>query len=281
MIGADQSWLRGRIVAVLAIIIPGFTGIVYLTLAGAPTRFALINLGAITAATLCASFLKMPNGSSAQRLLALGLLVALALPLVAGPSIDGVSRWLSVGGFTLHMGMVVIPLLSVLAALDRKAAPLILLAALMVSFAQPDMASCLALAFAAFALWLSQRDWTTGAIAALAVFASIGASFSGALPPQPFVEGILSDLLQSNAVAAGGLAVSLLASLLIMLTALPSPKASRYALAGAMAGFVTAAIIGDYPYPLIGYGAASILGLGLALIRQTDGRSLRASTLKP
>ncbi len=270
MIGADQSWLYNRGAAVLAILIPGCAGIAYLTLGGAPTLFALINLSAIAIASLCACFLKMPTGRTARRILALGLLLALALPVGIGPSIDGVSRWLSIGGFTLHVGMVVIPLLCVLAALDRTAAPPILLAALIASFAQPDMASCLALAFAALALWLSHRDWTMGAIAILAVFASIGASFSGALPPQPFVEGILSDLWQSNAVAAVGLAVSISASLLLLLIALPAPKASRSVLAGAMAGFFTAATIGDYPYPLIGYGAASILGLGLALIRQTE-----------
>ena len=58
------------------------------------------------------------------------------------------------------------------------------------------------------------------------------------------------------------LAVSLVTSLALILRA---PTPARWPLAGALSGFVLAALLGDYPTPLIGYGAASIIGLGLAL----------------
>lgn len=279
MISAAKSWIRSRAAATLALIAPCLTGIVYLALAGAPFRFALINSAALTLAVLCAACLKLPQGKFGRRALALTLIGALLLPMLVGPSVDGITRWLAIGGFTLHVGMLVIPLLGVLAAHDHTAAPFIFVAALLVCFAQPDYASCLALACATFALWLVQRDWKLGAITALAIFASIGASFSGALPPQPFVEGILAGLWLSFPIAAVALIASVAACLLIIAIALPTSKAARYALCGAIFGFLLAAVSGDYPYPLFGYGAASIIGLGLALMRDSKQSTTPPYTL--
>ena len=59
--------------------------------------------------------------------------------------------------------------------------------------------------------------------------------------------------------------LSLIASVALILTAPYAPKAPRFALAGALGGFILAALLADYPTPLVGYGAASILGLALAL----------------
>ena len=47
--------------------------------------------------------------------------------------------------------------------------------------------------------------------------------------------------------------------------ALPAEMRVRHALAGSLFGFSLAAIVSNYPSVLIGYGAAPIIGYGLAL----------------
>ncbi|MEM6475313.1 MAG: hypothetical protein AAF687_04025 [Pseudomonadota bacterium] len=264
-VGARQLWSRERRLATIALALPCLAGLVYLIGAGAPTSFSIVNAGALALGLIWIAFGRLPDRLFARRMLTAGLLLLLALPLALGPSIDSVSRWISLGGFTVHAGMLTIPLLVVLAAQDRTAAPLIFLAAMILCFAQPDTASLLALSCAALALWRAQRDWKVGALAGLGLFAALGASFNGALPPQAFVENVLPDLWASSSFAALALGCALLASLAIVVAGGPENRSARRAVAGAMAGFVIAAILGPYPYPLIGYGAAPILGFALAL----------------
>jgi phosphate/sulfate permease len=59
--------------------------------------------------------------------------------------------------------------------------------------------------------------------------------------------------------------MALLAGFLMIAHALPAAKSTRHALAGSLFGFSLAAFVSNYPSVLIGYGAAPILGYGLAL----------------
>ena len=95
--------------------------------------------------------------------------------------------------------------------------------------------------------------------------ASIGAVLRGELPAQPFVERVLVDLALREPLAALGLGMALLAGFLMIAHALPAAKSTRHALAGSLFGFSLAAFVSNYPSVLIGYGAAPILGYGLAL----------------
>ena len=65
-----------------------------------------------------------------------------------------------------------------------------------------------------------------------------------------------------SALALGG---SLLAAFLLSAHALPAEMRVRHALAGSLFGFSLAATVSNYPSVLIGYGAAPIIGYGLAL----------------
>ena len=161
--------------------------------------------------------------------------------------------------------MLVLPALCVLAARNRKLAAPILLAALVAVFFQPDAASGLAIAFAALGLHHVTRDWKVGAVAALGLVASLFMATRGQLPPQPFVEQVLADAAQANLFIAVALALALVAAFALILTAIPFDRAKRFTLAGLLFGFVAMAVIASYPTPLIGYGAAPILGFGLAL----------------
>ncbi len=261
---ADPFLLRGGQAAV-AIVIPGLAGLAFLALGGAPTRYVLVNAGALVLAMVFALLARRPANPSIRRALAFALTVLFAMPLVIGPEIDGVARWLSFGGFSLHVGYLVIPAIAVLAAEDPKRLPLSIVLAMLVASRQPDLASALALLFGAFGGVIALRNkWWILALAA-GLVAVFGAGLRPNLPPQPFAENVLEDVWQTTPAIALILTLSLAVSFALIIRTPGAAAAPRYALAGTLIGFLLAALGGDYPYPFIGYGAASLLGFSLAL----------------
>lgn len=268
--------VRQRGLATLPLLVPGLAGLAYLALFGAPQNYVMINAGALAAGLVWVAFGRLPSSTIATRISAIALVALLALPVLTGPHIAGLSRWLTVGGFTLHVGLMVIPLIAVLAASDEQIGPYTVLAAMGVTVIQPDAASTMALTGAAFGLALAAHDRRAAVLGALGLLATAWASLSSNLSPQPFVERVIPDLWSTAPIAAVLLALSLVASLTLILRASGAARSAKFALAGSMAGFTLAALIGDYPTPLIGYGAASIIGLGLALpgLRRSRSRVL-------
>lgn len=272
--------LTDRGTAAAALVVPVCGGLAYLAAFGAPFAFLLVNALTLAIGLLWIRFGRLPQRRSSRRVLALFLVALLALPLAIGPSLDGVARWLSIGGFTLHAGMVAVPLLFRLLASDQSFGAWAMLLAILIGFAQPDSATVLALASAALGMGIATRSAAFLAVAGLGLAASIGASFNGDLPPQLFVENILSDLWPCYPLVAVALATSLLVSLLLVFRLRSLSKVERFAIGGALSGFIIAAMLGNYPYPLIGYGAAPVLGLGFALAAkssQSTGNSGRAT----
>lgn len=72
-------------------------------------------------------------------------------------------------------------------------------------------------------------------------------------------------LARTHPLAALGLLASMVASYYLMVAGPAGPEPSRKALAGCLSGFSFAGLVSNYPSALIGYGAAPILGFGLAL----------------
>ena len=250
----------------LPLVVPALAGIGYLRGAGASSSFVLINSVALLVGLGLIAALRFPQSSRARWVIVGGCLSILALPLLLGPSIDGIARWISFGGFTLHTGFLAVPLLVRIATSDQQTGPWVLLAAILLGFAQPDFATCLALSLGALAAAIGNRQGAMLAVGVIGLAGSLGASFAAPLPPQPFVERVLPELWAASPLAAGALAVALLSGGAALLLSHQMPKVERWALVVTMMGFVTAAALGDYPYPLIGYGAASILGFAMALI---------------
>ena len=121
-------------------------------------------------------------------------------------------------------------------------------------------------------------DWIESILSILCIIgfiASIAMALLGELPPQPFVERVLSDLFLQAPLVALGLLSALISSFFLILFAAPFDRSSRYALAGSLFGFTIVSIFSNYPSVLIGYGAAPILGYGLALglSRDTGGKA--------
>lgn len=261
----DRSPVRARLTAALPLLVPVLAGLAYLAVFAAPLSYLLTNAAAFGLAMLWIGVGPALDGLVVRRLATVALLVLLFVPLASGPSLGGVNRWLPLGPFTIHAGMLALPSLAVLAARDPDYGAPILLTALLAAFLQPDAATGFAVTFAAVALHDVTKDWKIGVTAVIAFFATLVMAMRGELPPQPLVERVFVDLIGPAPLAAAALFVALMAGFFLMLWTAPAPRAMRYAMAGALFGFALMAVLSHYPTPLVGYGAAPILGFGLAL----------------
>lgn len=257
--------MRDRGFAIAALAVPVLAGLGYLFAFGAPRSYLAVNAAALALAALWIALApRRLEPMMCQVLIGLALML-LFLPLLTGPWLGDVARWLPLGPFQLHAGMLVVPTLAVLAGQEPDNAPALLSVALLAAFLQPDMATGAALMLAAVGLYDATRDWKFGVFAIVAFAASLIAAVRGELPAQPFVERVIFLLARSEPFAALGLLVALVASFYLIIGALPGRAASRKALAGSLFGFSFAGLVSNYPSALIGYGAAPILGFGFAL----------------
>jgi hypothetical protein len=251
--------------ALLALALPVVAGLGYMGAFGAPRVYLAVNVLALVLGVAWVSFGRAPASEISRRALALLLLALLALPLLTGPRLDGVARWIPAGPVMLHAGMFALPALSLLVACDRASGPVVLLGAALVSVLQPDAASATALACAATGIAVAARSRRFGLVALAASIAAVAAALRGDLPPQPYVEHLMGDAASRSVAVAAALVLSLAVSFVLILRQGPLYRVERFALAGTLLGFTAAATIASYPTPLIGYGASAILGYALAL----------------
>ena len=261
---------RDRVPALLALAIPVLAGALYMALADAPLHYALTNVGALVLACLWILGGRGPHTALSRHLMTGILLFTLLTPLAVSPEMtsitgDKVLRWFPLWGLNLHTGMLAAPPLCILAARHRTLGAPILLAAIGCVWFQPDAATGFALTFAAVGLHHVTRDWKVGVVAIAGFFASINMALRGELPARPFVERVLVDAAGTSVFVAIGLTLALAAAFALILLAVPFDRAKRFTLAGLLFGFAVLALMSNYPTPLIGYGAAPILGFGLAL----------------
>lgn len=239
-----------------------------------------------------------PNGSLAVQAIAFGLAALLALPkrmaawiesldarwlggaillvavavLVAGVEIDGARRWLRIGPVLVHpaslLGSI---LLLALARAPGNAWCMLLAGAAIACFGLGnDGAASLAFALGSTALLLVERKaWKT--LLPLCVLAWCLAAWGWTRPdtlaPVPWVELIVSHTWTASALL--GIAASVLLVMLplpFVLAALePRRRGAGVALAGFWSGLLLAGLVGNYPVPVIGYGASPVIGWVLAL----------------
>lgn len=257
--------MKSRLISLLPLALPVLVGLAYLWLVGAPRAYPAINAGALLIAVLLGLLVPAVEAPKVRRALAVFLITLLFLPLLTGPHVNGIARWLPLGPFTLHTGALVIPALVVLAAREEDFAPPILLAALLAAVLQPDAATSLAVMLAAVGIYTARDDWRLIPVAGISFFASLVAGLRGELPAQPFVERILVHLAFEAPAGALALALALLGSFFLLAHALAAERPVRHALAGTLFGFFLAALVSNYPTILVGYGAAPIVGFGLAI----------------
>lgn len=255
---------RERFPALLAIALPVLAGLAYMLWGNAPRMYPIVNALSVAAAAALV-LVGIPTLDRKAARIAGGVLLALfAAPLLTGPDVNGITRWLPIGAFILHAGMLTIPSLVVLAAREEMLGPVAMIAALLIALAQRDFASAFALTGGAVGIYQVRSDWRIGVVIIAGFFIAISAALVGELPAAPFVERVMHDAATQSLWMAGLLALSLAAALLIMLFGTGLPRLARYPLGLSLFGFVLAALMNNYPTPLVGYGAAAIIGFALA-----------------
>jgi cell division protein FtsW (lipid II flippase) len=199
--------------------------------------------------------------------------LALVWTLMTGVTLEGARRWLALGPVQLHTASVVLPFAAWAFARgfeDRRVAPI----AAVLSFAllyQQDAASALAWALAVGAATLIARPrqavpWAVVAVAGVLAYAAWVEPDT--LPSVPYVEGLLPTAFAASPVLgalAGLLMFSLPVPFLLVAAGRPERRAEALALAALWAGWIASNLLGNYPAPVMGYGAAPILAWGLSL----------------
>lgn len=231
--------------------------------AGAPRTYAIVNLTALVAGlVLSVAIARVPADAA---LIAPAVLGALAL--MFGPSSDGVHRWVALGGLSIHATMLAGPCFAVaFQRIGGWSASIAAVAFAAVTAFQPDFGTALALTCSVAVTLVVRRDLPTLAALACAALATAWTAWRGdPLSAVPFVEGVVQRMASEHSPAA---LISL--ALLALTTAAPAllregRQAGGLAFAGYSAGLVGASLIGPFPAPLVGYGAAPTLGYCLAL----------------
>lgn len=246
-------------------------GLAYMAAAGAPTIYLVVNVLALVMGL--AIFAIVQLAGRAPRLPG-GVAVVLAGSLLAtalfGVSVEGASRWISIGGLTLQLSLIVLP--TMLVAFAQRRDLLVTLSVILTAVAlalQPDraMSGVLVSALAVLGVYRQDRSVVSAIVVALAAFA-LTLIRPDSLPAVPYVDQILYTAFQVNAMA--GMAV-VGGTLLLIVPAiigqrLDPDNRSVYAVFGAAwLGMVVAAALGNYPTPLVGYGGSAILGYTLSL----------------
>jgi hypothetical protein len=188
-----------------------------------------------------------------------------------GASAEGVTRWVPVGGVMLQPSLILLPILALRFARTRDAlSTLALLIAALALALQPDraMAGTLAAAMAMLAWLRPERNVLLALAAAGAGFAAtlLRADPSAAMPyvDQVFFTSFAAHPLAGLAVAAGALLLLVPAAV-----GLAGDAAHRttHALFGTIwLAVILAALLGNYPTPVVGYGGSAILGYLVSLL---------------
>lgn len=265
-VGRARDGLGPRLVAALAAIAAVMVGVIHLYVADASASMIIVNiasLGVGLALLAAAVWQGLPDrGRAIAPIMMAGLLV---LTNVFGVSSHGVVRWVAAGPLMVQSSLILLPALLMMFARKVTAAGT---AALLVAAAamamQPDRAMAGAMFAGMAMLWLLCRNRQVALV--------LGASALGfattlvradSLPPVRFTEGVFTQTWQVHpllgiAVASGG------ALLLLPAAAFSTPSrdaARQCAVFGAIwLAIILAAVIGNHPTPLVGYGGSAIIG---------------------
>ena len=109
-------------------------------------------------------------------------------------------------------------------------------------------------------------------IAAVGLLVTVLATLRGELAPQPFVERVLAEAILTHPAVGLVLLAAQLAGFFLIVFALAHPRPARLAIGGTLFGFAIMSLMNAFPAPLLGFGAAPIIGyaLALALPRRTE-----------
>lgn len=267
----DEAMRHPRAAGAICATAAAISGLAYLALAGAPSRYLLVNVGALV---LGLAMLAPAAGARAS----LGrwsgaAILAMALALLAtalfGDRAAGAARWIGLGPVYVQPGLVLLPamILVFIRSRDSLSTAGIAIAAAALAI-QPDRATAAMLVSGLAYPALARPDRSVVAALACAV-GGFGATMarSDALPAVPYVDQIFYSSFDVHVLA--GFAVLGGAFLLLAPAiggALGDDDREDWIAFGAIwLAAMLAAALGNYPTPVVGYGASAILGYLLSL----------------
>ncbi len=273
---------RPRRMGALAATLATGLGMAVMAAGSAPPAYLAINgaaliIGMAMLAILLRSRKDAAAGTGAFVLAAAAGLLATAL---FGLTIDGAARWVRVGVISLQPSLILLPLMVTAFARSRDWLGMLgmVVAALALAL-QPDraMAGTLALGLAALAFTTRERRVLMALAAAMAGFAATLAQ-PDALPATPFVEQVFAGAFGLSPLA--GLAL-MTGGALLLLPGLGRGAAEMPVFSALWLAILLAAVLGNYPTPLLGYGGSGIIGYLLCLtalpLRVGQGRDVGES----
>lgn len=270
----------GRGVAIACAVAATSMGLAYLVMAGAPARMLVMNASALVAGLIVIlPFLgKDPLARPGAGVLALVAGLALLATAGFGDAASGVRRWVSLGGVVFQPSLILVPLLITSFARSRNilTASGLVLAAVAMAW-QPDRAMAGAVVAGVGAVALMKRDRMAVVVLAAALVALVLTALQpDEVPPTPFVDRVFRTALSGgllSAIAVWGGAMILLVPALMGLVRDRSGGAIHAAFGATWLAIIIAAVVADYPTPLVAYGGSAIVGYLLAVLglpRRTD-----------
>lgn len=269
-----ESLIRSpRVLGILCAVGAVGLGLVYLAIAGAPMRYIGINVGALVIGLAMLALFRWT--ASADPRWTDGAIVAMAGALLAtavlGSDIAGAARWITVGGLSIQPSLMLLPVMLVAVAHRRSipATAAIVVAAAAMAL-QPDraMAAMLLLCFAALAV-IRRDGHVVVALAAGAAGLAVTLARADTLPAVPFVDQIVYSSFDIHAGAGlavlGGMAALLIPAVVGWFGDAEN-RATYVAFGAVWLAAIMAAVAGNYPTPIVGYGGSAIIGYALSLL---------------
>lgn len=256
---------RPRWLGIAAATLATGAGLAFMAAAGAPRAYLAVNGAALAIGLALLAVVVRSRGAAVRGSGAFVLAAAFGLLATAifGIAIDGAARWVRIGVVTLQPGLILLPaiILAYARHRDRLATVGIALAALALAL-QPDRAMAGALLAAMTVVALRHRaPATRAALATAALGFAVTLLRADTLPATPFVEQVFAGAFAFSGLAGAGL---LAAAALLLLPVAARDDTAPVFLALWLA-ILIAAMLGNYPTPLIGYGGSGIIGYLLCL----------------
>lgn len=265
---SDPKWT-----AIRCVVAATGLGLAYMMAAGAPHRYLAINAGALVLGIGLAGLMTVMR-RTAEHGNGLGILVLGAFLVASslfGVTVNGATRWVIVGGFSLQPSLLFIPMMVV--QFGRRSDSLstwgLALAGVAVAL-QPDrgMAGVLVVGLMAVAALRLERRVLTALAIAFAGFVATLIQID-VQPAMPFVDQIFFSSFEVHPLAGfavcGGAAL-LLAPAFIGRTGDADTGHARVAFGATWLAVIIAAALGNYPTPVVGYGGSAIIGYVLSAV---------------
>lgn len=260
--------------AVLAVLLPCLLGMTAMIAQNVSLNIWLQNILAIILFSLAAGFILRFKINWNYKLLLLLCDLLMILPFLQ-KGIDGVHRWISFGGFSVNISMILLPVVtvSIYHLIQKKQLMLSIISVALIALilsAQPDASQltgfsmAMILCFINCKLLKSIKIIGSGILLLMTVWSWIHID---SLEPVSYTEGILVILSNiSPFLYIVGLAALFLIPVPFIIFTTKYQKVLAICIALYYWGIILSALIGNFPVPMMGYGISPIIGYFIVMI---------------